>query len=72
MITKQTIELNDNERLALQKALGIIDNIAVIVNVPKSNVFDYLCEIAVIEDDNAYHIKAIHNIDEIRKRAVSK
>ncbi len=69
MTTTQTIELNDSERLALQKALGIIDNIAVIVNVPKSNVFDYLCEVAEIDDDaNAYLIKALHNIKEIRQK----
>lgn len=66
MITKQTIELNDNERLALQKALGIIDNIAEIVEVSMDSVFDYICKVAVSEDDREYYIKAIHNIAEIK------
>ncbi len=65
MITLQTIELNDSERLALQKALGIIDNIATIANVSRSNVIDYLYKVAVSEDDREYYIKAVHDIKKI-------
>jgi len=68
MTTEKTIKLNDSERLALQKALGIIDNIAVIANVSMDSVFDYLFKVAVFQDDREYHIKAIHNIDEIRQK----
>ena len=66
MITVQTIELNDKERLALQNALGIIDNIAVIAKVSMDSVFDYLCKVAVSEDDREYHIKAVHDIKDIK------
>lgn len=66
MITKQTIELNDTERLALQRALGIIDNIATITNVSRSDVVDYLYKVAQIEDDREYYIKAVHDMKEIK------
>ena len=69
MTTVQTIQLDDNERLALQKALGIIDKIANIAKVSMDNVFDYLCEAAEIAEskgEHKYFIKAIHNIDEMR------
>lgn len=65
MITTQTIELNDNERLTLQKALGIIIDISAIANTSANNVFDYLCEIAEVKD-NQYLIKALHNIYEMK------
>lgn len=67
MTTTQTIELNDKERLALQRALGIIDNIATITNVCRSDVVDYLYKVAQIEDDREYYIKAVHDIKEIKK-----
>ncbi len=66
MITKNTIELNDNERLALQDALGIIDNIATIANVSRSDVIDYFYKTVIIEDNYRYYIKAVHDINEIK------
>ena len=65
MLTTQTIELNDNERLTLQKALGIIDDIATIANTSVDNVFEYLCEVAEIAENKGKHeyfIKALHDI----------
>ena len=68
MTTVQTIELNSDERETLQKALCIIDNIAVITNVSKSNIVNYLYNVADIEDDCGYSIKAIHDIKEIKRQ----
>lgn len=65
MITTQTIELNDKERLTLQNAMNIILDIAAIANTSESNVFDYLCEVAEVKD-NQYLIKALHNIYEMK------
>ena len=68
MTTTQTIKLDDSERLALQKALFIIDNLAEIAEVSMESVFDYLFKVAVFKEDyREYHIKAIHIIDEIRQ-----
>ena len=66
MITTQTIELNDSERLTLQKALGIIEEIATIASTSISNVLDYLYDVAESKGDYEYNVKAIHSIDEIK------
>lgn len=66
MITTQTIELNDNERLTLQKALGIICDMSAIANTSASNVFEYLCEVAETKDNREYSIKALHDIYEMK------
>lgn len=65
MTTVQTIQLDDSERLALQKALGIIDRVSDITKVSMDSVFDYFCENADIGKDYEYHIKALHNIEDI-------
>ena len=67
MITTQTIELNDKERLTLQNALSIIIDIAAIANTSENNVFEYLCEVAEMKSNNReYTIKALHNIYEMK------
>lgn len=67
MITTQTIELNDKERLTLQNAMNIILDIAAIANTSESNVFDYLCEVAEMKSNNReYTIKALHNINDMK------
>ena len=69
MLTTQTIELNDKERLTLQNALGIIDDIATIANTSVDNVFEYLFEVAEIAETKGKHeyfIKALHNIYEMK------
>lgn len=66
MITVQTIQLDDNERLALQKALGIIDKISGIANVSMESVFDYFLDVAEIKDVYEYYIESLHNIEDMR------
>lgn len=66
MITVQTIQLNDDERLALQKALGIIDKISDVAEVSMESVFDYFVDVAEIKDDYEYYIESLHNIEEIK------
>ncbi len=68
MTTTQTLELNDNERLTLQKALGIICDIAAIANTSVDKVFEYLCEAAEIKD-RVCTIKAVHNIYAVKQGA---
>ena len=68
MITTQTIELNDHERITLQEALSIIDDIAETANTSRENVIDYLYEVAETEIGGVreYLIKAVHDISEIK------
>lgn len=68
MITIQTIELNTSERITLQKALSIIDDIAKAANTSRENVIDYLYEVAETEIGGVreYLIKAVHDISEIK------
>ena len=69
MTTTQTIELNDKERLTLQTALEIIDDISAIANTSVDNVFEYLCEVAEIAETKGkreYSIKALHDIHDMK------
>ncbi len=66
MTTVQTIQLDDSERLALQKALGIIDKISGIANVSMGSVFDYFLDVAEIKDVYEYYIESFHNIEDMR------
>jgi len=66
MTTVQTIQLDDSERLALQRALGIIDEVSVVANVSKENVFKYFWRVADVKGDYDFYIKSLHNIEEIR------
>ena len=66
MITTQTIELNTSERLTLQKALSLIDDIAETANTSRENVINYLYEVAEIGDTREYLIKAVHDISEMK------
>ena len=67
MITVQTIQLDDSERLALQRALGIMDKVSDIAKVSMDAVFEYFCGVADIEDDYEYRIASLHFIQNIRK-----
>lgn len=66
MRTTHTIELSTSEILTLQKALSIIDDIAATANTSVDNVFEYLCEVAEIDDTREYHIKPVHDINKIK------
>lgn len=69
MKTTQTIELSDDERLALSKALRLIDQISDVVDDTMANVFDYFVDNSDITEDGHYSVKALHNIEEMRGEA---
>ena len=56
MKVTQTIELDDKERLAIQKVLGLCDEISEISGVTMGNAFDYLISISEIIDEYKYSI----------------
>ena len=66
MKVTQTIELEDNERLAIQKVLGICDEISDIAHCSMVDVFDYLSEVAGVIGKNKYSIGSILDIHDIR------
>jgi hypothetical protein len=69
MKTTQTIELSDDERLVLSKALRLIDQISDVVDGSMADVFDYFVDNSDLADDGYYSVKALHNIKEIRGEA---
>ena len=60
----QTIELSDDERLVLSKALRLIDQISDVTNISMCEVFDYFLDSET--EDGYYSVKALHNIEEMR------
>lgn len=67
MIVTQTIQLEDSERLAIQKVLGICDEISDIAHCSMIDVFEYLEEVAGILGDYKYSIGDTLRIAEIGK-----
>lgn len=65
MKVTQTIKLQDDERLAIQKVLGLCDEISEIAHCTMTNVFDYLVGEAEIIDEYKYSIKDTLYIAEI-------
>ena len=65
MKVTQTIQLQDDERLAIEKVLGICDEIADIAHCSAKDVFDYLAEEAEIVADYTYCINNMLQISEI-------
>jgi hypothetical protein len=56
MKVTQTIELEDNERLAIQKVLEICDEISDIAHCSMVGVFEYLTDVADVIGDYKYSI----------------
>lgn len=67
MIVTQTIQLEDSERLAIQKVLGICDEISDIAHCSMIDVFVYLEEVAEIVGDYKYSLGDTLRIAEIGK-----
>lgn len=65
MKVTQTIQLNDDERLAIQKVLGLLDEISNIAHSSMADVFDYLVDTAEIVGDFEYSIRDTLYIAEI-------
>lgn len=65
MKTTQTIELNDDERATLEKALYLIDQISSVVDIRMEDVFEYFIGSDLTEDGH-YIVKELHYIEEMR------
>ena len=65
MKVTQTIQLEDNERLAIQKVLGLCDEISEIAHCSMREVFEYLTDMAEIVDEYKYSIDDTIQIAEI-------
>jgi hypothetical protein len=66
MKATQTIELSDDERLVLSRALKLIDQISDVVDDTMESVFNYFVDKSDLTDDGHYSVKALHNIEEMR------
>lgn len=65
MKVTKTIELSDEERKIVEKALGLIDEMSESANNTMKNVFEHLSEISEIVDDFKYSTPNTIYIDEI-------
>lgn len=65
MKVTQTIQLDDRERLAIQKVLGMCDEISDIAHCSMEKVFAYLMDASELGDDYCYTIGDTLNIAEI-------
>ena len=61
----QTIQLQDDERLAIEKVLGLCDEISELAHCSMRDVFDYLAGEAEIVDEYTYCISNLLQIAEI-------
>jgi hypothetical protein len=66
MKTTQTIELNDDERATLEKALSLIDQIADVVDDTMESVFEYFVVNSDPTEGKGYYVKPVHDITEMR------
>jgi hypothetical protein len=66
MKTTQTIELNDDERATLEKALALIDQIADVVDDTMESVFEYFVVNSDPTEGKGYYVKPVHDITEMR------
>ncbi len=67
MKVTQTIELSDDERAVLGKALHLIDRIADIADVSMADAFDYIVDNSDPTDGGkCYYVMPLHNIKEMK------
>ena len=65
MKVTQTIQLSEAERLAIQKVLGLCDEISEIAHCTMVNVFQYFEDVSEIVGEYEYSIGDILQISEI-------
>lgn len=65
MKVTKTIQLSDEERQIVEKALGLIDEMSESANNSMVNVFNHLTEISELVDDFKYSAPNTIYIDEI-------
>ncbi len=66
MKTTQIIELSDNERVTLEKALSLIDQIADVVDDTMESVFEYFLVNSDPTEGKGYYVKPVHDIAKMR------
>ena len=66
MKTTQTIELSNEERETLEKALSLIDQMADVVDDTMENVFEYFAVNSDPTEGKGYCVKSVHDIAEMR------
>ena len=66
MKTTQTIELSDDERKTLEKALNLIDQIWKVTDTPMADIFEYFVVNSDLTADGRYKVNALHSINEIK------
>ena len=66
MKTTQTIELSDDERKTLEKALSLIDQMADVVDDTMESVFEYFVVNSDPTEGKGYYVKPVHDITEMR------
>ena len=67
MKVTNTIQLQYDEKLAVEKVLGICDEIAYLTHCTPKDVFDYLLAEAEMVDINTYNISNFLQVSEIGK-----
>ena len=66
MKTTQTIELSNEERETLEKALSLIDQIADVVDDSMESVFEYFVVNSDPTEGKGYYVKPVHDMAEMR------
>lgn len=66
MKVTQTIELSDSERITLEKALSLIDQMADVVDDTMESVFEYFVVNSDPTEGKGYCVKPVHDIAEMR------
>ena len=66
MKTVQTIDLSNDERETIEKALYLIDQIWKVTDVSLADIFEYFAETSDLTTDGHYSVKALHNIEEMK------
>ena len=61
----RTIELDDNDRLTVQRFLKLTDKISDVVGCSMVNVCEYFCDQVEILENGEYSITALHQIEDI-------
>jgi hypothetical protein len=66
MKVTKTIELSNDERETLEKALSLIDQIADVVDDTMESVFEYFVVNSDPTEGKGYYVKSVHDITEMR------
>lgn len=69
----QTIELNEDERLVLIRALKLVGQIATVTDIAMNDIFDYFVDNYIsklgLTENELSLIEALHNVEDMRGEA---